>query len=222
MNDDKKIWNDFRKGEKNALSQIYHQHVQLLFRYGKKFCQDEELIKDIIQELFFDLIRTRSKLGETDNIAYYLMASFRRRLAKSMNKKNELFFKSEQAELKAEIVYSAEHDLIGKEELSHRERTVKNALAELSPKQREILYYRYTCGFDYDKICEIMSLQYDSARKQVSRALKALKKILNNNQLLLFYVCGIKNLIKKLVDNRNIDFFCQRTLTHRRSIKNFH
>ncbi|HZH72379.1 MAG TPA: sigma-70 family RNA polymerase sigma factor [Mariniphaga sp.] len=217
MNDDKKIWNDFRKGEKYALSHIYHQHVQLLFRYGKKFCKDDELIKDVIQELFFDLIRTSNNLGETNNIAYYLMASFRRRLAKSMNKKNELFFKSDQEELEAEIVYSAEHDLIGKEELSHRERTVKNALAELSPKQREILYYRYTCGFDYDKICEIMSLQYDSARKQVSRALKALKKVLNNNQLLLFYLGGFKNGIKNLIAEDANERFYQHIKTKRSS-----
>ena len=197
MNSDRNIWNDFRKGEKQALSHIYHQHVQMLFRYGKKFCHDDELIRDNIQELFFDLIRTRKNLGETDNISYYLMASFRRKLAKSMNRNSIVLLQSNEKEMEAEIVYSAEHDLIGKEELTHRERTVKNALAELSPKQREILYYRYTCGFEYDQICEIMSLQYDSARKQVSRALKALKKVLADSQMLLLLVIGKSLHIKK-------------------------
>lgn len=187
MKPDKKIWDDFRKGENYALSHIYFQHVQMLFRYGKKFSQDDELIKDIIQDLFFDLIRTRKNLGETDNICFYLMASFRRKLAKSVNKKIPLEYSGDR-ELTAEIVYSAEHDLIGREELSHREQAVKKALAELSPKQREILYYKFTCNFDYDQICEIMKLQYDSARKQVSRALKALKEILSGSELYLFFV----------------------------------
>lgn len=186
MNSDKKIWDDFRKGEKYALSHIYHQHIQMLFRYGKKFSQDDNLIQDNIQELFFDLIRTRKNLGETNNISYYLMASFRRKLAKSMNKKNLLIYQSHDREMEAEIVYSAEHEMIGKEELTHREKTIKNALAKLSPKQREILFYRYRCDYDYEQICEIMSLQYDSARKQVSRALKALKKVLSNSQLAMF------------------------------------
>lgn len=185
---DTKIWNDFRKGEPYALSQIYHQHVQILFRYGKKFSQDDDLIKDNIQELFFDLIRTRENLGVTDNISFYLMASFRRKLAKSMKRNKFINYQSDEKEMKAEIVYSAEHDLIGKEELTNRNRIVQSALAELSPRQREILFYRFTCGFDYDQICKIMSLQYDSARKQVSRALKALKKILSNGQILLFLV----------------------------------
>ncbi len=65
MEPDKKIWDDFRKGDNYALSHIYFQHVQLLYRYGKKFSPDDELIKDIIQDLFFDLIRTRKNLGDT-------------------------------------------------------------------------------------------------------------------------------------------------------------
>ncbi len=198
MNSDKEIWDDFRKGEKYALSHIYHQYIQLLFRYGKKFSHDDDLIKDNIQELFFDLIRTRKNLGTTNNISYYLMASFRRKLAKSMNKKNLLLYQSDSKEMEAEIIYSAEHELIGKEELSHREMVIKRALAELSPKQREILFYRYTCDFDYEQICDIMSLQYDSARKQVSRALKALKKILSNSQLLLFLISLKKMQFKEL------------------------
>lgn len=187
MKPDKKIWDDFRKGENYALSHIYFQHVQMLYRYGKKFSNDDELIKDTIQDLFFDLIRTRKNLSETDNIGFYLMASFRRKLAKSINKKIPLEYSGDQ-ELTAEIVYSAEHDLIGREELSQRKKAVKKALAELSPKQREILYYKFTCNFDYDQICEIMKLQYDSARKQVSRALKAMKEILSGSEFYLFFV----------------------------------
>ncbi|MDD2381080.1 MAG: sigma-70 family RNA polymerase sigma factor [Mariniphaga sp.] len=187
MTTDKKIWDDFRKGENKALSRIYFNHVQMLYRYGKKFTQDDELIKDTIQDLFFDLIRTRKNLGATDNICFYLMASFRRKLARSMNKIISLEH-PENDEIMAEIVYSAEHDLIDKEEFTHREQAIKNALCELSPKQREILFYRFTCNFDYDQICEIMRLQYDSARKQVSRALKALKEILSESDLFLFYM----------------------------------
>ena len=184
---DKKIWDDFRKGDNYALSHIYFQQVQMLYRYGRKFSSDDELIKDTIQDLFFDLIRTRKNLGETDNICFYLMASFRRKLAKSVRRKIPLEY-FDNNELIAEIVYSAEIDLIDREELTQREQAVKQALAELSPKQREILFYKYTCNFGYDQICEIMNLQYDSARKQVSRALKSMKEILSGSDLFIFFL----------------------------------
>jgi len=172
---DNKLWEDFKKGDKNALSQIYSQHVDLLFRYGKKFKADSELIKDTIQDLFFDLIRTRSNLGTTDNIRFYLIKAFRRRLFRNLKKFGNLPTLVDESELQAEIVYSVEEALICKEELSHREQMIQQGLKKISPKQREILFYRFTCDFEYDQICEIMSLKYDSARKQVFRAITALK-----------------------------------------------
>lgn len=187
MKPDKEIWNDFRKGESYALSHIYNKYIQILYRYGQKFSNDKEQIKDTIQELFFDLIRTRKNLGETDNICFYLIASFRRKLAKGLNEK-KIFELDNEHELKAKIVYSVEHELINREELNHREQTVKQALSQLSPKQREILYYKFTCNFDYKQICELMDIQYDSARKQVFRALKALKEILNDSDIFLFFL----------------------------------
>lgn len=187
MGSDKKIWDDFRKGESYALSHIYYQNVQLLFRYGKKFSKDDEIIKDSIQDLFFDLIQTRSNLGDTDNINFYLLCSFRRKLLRNIQKQNLTFDANDEKTPKPEIVYSVERELIEKEELTAREQAVQKALKNLSAKQREILYYRFTCNFDYDQICEIMSLKYDSARKQVSRSLKALKVALSDkNAFLLF------------------------------------
>lgn len=185
---DKKIWDDFRNGESYALSHIYYQYIQILFCYGKKFTGDNELIKDTIQDLFFDLIRTREKLGETDNIKFYLIASFRRKLFKNLQKQILSNDSESEKKIEAEIVYSVEHDFIGKEELTHREKIVRKALKELSPKQREILFYRFTCDFEYEQICEIMSLKYDSARKQVFRALKSLKKCLSEPEILLLFL----------------------------------
>lgn len=177
---DKKIWDDFRNGEDYALSHIYYQNVQKLYRYGKKFSPDDELIKDTIQELFYDLIRTRKNLGSTDNIGFYLIASLRRKLAQ--NAKQHKKFSSSTCDelLEVEIVYSVEKEIIEKEVISEKERILQAGLKELSPKQREILYYKYTCDFSYEQICEIMSLKYDSARKQLFRALKSLRKALGD------------------------------------------
>jgi RNA polymerase sigma factor (sigma-70 family) len=75
-----------------------------------------------------------------------------------------------------ENMNSYEYELTNKEELTNREKRVQKGLKKLSPKQREILFYRFTCDFSYEQICEIMSLKYDSARKLNFRALKLLKQ----------------------------------------------
>lgn len=187
MKNDKKIWNDFRKGENYALSHIYYGNIQLLFRYGRKFIKDNELIKDTIQDLFFDLIRTKENLSETDNISFYLIRSFRRKLFRNLRQQNNIIGGQNISEPIADISYSAEQELILKEELTIRDERIKKGLSKLTSKQREILFYRYICEFDYEQICDLMELKYDSARKQVFRALKTLReKITEHNHLVLF------------------------------------
>ena len=183
---DSQLWEDFKKGEQAALSRIFHLHVDSLFRYGKKFSADSDLIKDTIQDLFFDLIRSRANLGSTDHIYFYLIKSFRRKLFKSLTEAKKSRQNEENDEtLTACIVYSVEEEWIEKEHLSKKEEMVQKGLAELSPKQREILYYRFTCDFEYEQICEIMSMKYDSARKMVFRALKSLRENLADTDVIL-------------------------------------
>jgi len=206
MSDDKKLWDDFRRGDDCALSAIYHQNVVLLYRYGQKFTTDNELIEDTIQELFCDLITKKGSLGETDNIRYYLLASMRRRLNRNLKSAAGNKEKKEREQPNIEIVYSAEYEIINKEELSQREQMVRDGLKKLSPKQREILYYKYTCEFSYEQICKIMNLKYDSARKQLYRALDALKEVLSGHKeiLILFRILSKRftNSMMRLKDLR--------------------
>ena len=176
MKNDDTIWK-FSKRERSASpTYICSEICGCSFSIWLQVTLDKELIKDSIHDLFFDLIRTRANLGKTDNIRFYLLCSFRRKLFRNMKKSVDLVLSDENQLFRANIIYSIEEEIVDRENLSERERVIKDALQVLSQKQREILYYRYTCEFEYDQICELMSLKYDSARKQVFRALKALKE----------------------------------------------
>lgn len=198
ITNDTKLWEDFKKGEKYALTHIYYLYADPLFRYGKKFSSDDELVKDALQDLFFDLIRTRATLGTTDHIYFYLIKALRRRLLKSLSgTKNTMLTDEDTAIYSAHIVYSIEDEWIQKEELTKKEEIVRKGLAELSPKQREIIYYRFTCDFEYEQICEIMSMKYDSARKMVFRALKTLREQLTETNF-TFFLIQVKDKVGRL------------------------
>lgn len=181
MKEDKYIWAEFKKGEEYALSYIYHQNIDFLFFYGKKITKDDDLIMDLIQDLFYELIRTKNNLGETDNIRFYLMKSFRRKLIKQIQQKQKQENYNKEIDFYPDIVFSVEEDLILTEERTHRLELVKQGMKELSHKQREVLYYKFTCGFDYNQISEIMAVTNDSARQLASRAIQSLKKYLFEN-----------------------------------------
>lgn len=178
MYDDSKIWEDFRKGMDYALKHIYDQYVLLLYRYGKKITGDDEIIKDSIQDMFYDLIRTRKNLGDTDSIKFYLIIAFRRKLVQNIKKQRFYDVFEEEKIVDKETIGSAEGKMIDEEEITRRSGSIRKAMQKLSVRQREILFYRFHCDFDYDQICEIMSLKYDSARKLSFRALKILREYL--------------------------------------------
>lgn len=192
MKEDKYIWEEFKNGEEYALSYIYHQNIDFLFFFGKKITKDEELILDIIQDLFYELIRSKQNLGETDNIRLYLLKSFRRKLIKVLQQKQKQ--EERKYEIQPNIIFSAEEDWISTEENSRKRELIIQGIKELNLKQREVLYYKFTCGFDYKQISEIMAVTNESARQLSSRAIQTLKKYLLENGLILLTI--IRRIIK--------------------------
>jgi len=139
VREDTYIWEEFKKGEEYALTYIYDHHIDFLFLYGKKITKDENLILDVIQDLFFELIRKKKNLGQTDNIRLYLLKSFRRKLIRQIqvNQKHDQI--DRETELYPHVVFSAEEDIIFQEENTHFQELVKLGLKELNQKQREVL-----------------------------------------------------------------------------------
>lgn len=198
MTDERIIWEDFKNEKEYALSFIYEQNIDFLYYYGKKFTDDKDLILDTIHDLFFYLIQTRKNLGETNNIRFYLMTAFRRRLLKEIQNKNKQILVGDNFQNETtDFIISTEEDLIQDEVQSKRLKLIREGMNELNARQREILYYKFTCEFDYDQICAIMSIKYDAARQMVSRAISIMRKYLEGNDIyLLFIFNGLKTISK--------------------------
>lgn len=179
MTKDGEIWENFKAGDKSALSYVYFQYFQSMFQYGIKFKVDPEFVKDCIQDVFLKLIQARENLGPTENIRFYLFKSLKNAIFKKLEKGKKIEF-VELMTLKFAASFILEEELTEKENASDKEKALLNALKELSDRQREIIYLRYECGMEYEQICDIMNLQYDSARKLVFRAIKSLKEIIED------------------------------------------
>ncbi len=186
--EDKYIWEEFKNEKDQALSYIYHQNIDFLFTYGKKFTKDKDFLMDVIHDLFYSLIKSRKNLGETDNIRLYLLKSFRRMLIREMDRSKKQADLQNQYLSEPEIVFSIEEDLISDEEKSKAIRFIQQGMKALNSKQREVLFYKYTCDFNYPEICEMMSITPDSARQLVSRAIHSMKKYLSSNDFFLILI----------------------------------
>lgn len=176
MNSDYEIWEAFKAGDKSALSYIYCQHFHSLFQYGIRFKDDPEFVKDCIQDAFYQLMKAGRQLSTTDNIRYYLFRTLKNVIYKRFEKER----KAQLSEiLTFNAPFSLEEEILEKENITTTEKALAGALKNLSSRQREIIYLRYECEMEYEKICEIMNLKNDSARKLVFRAIKALREAID-------------------------------------------
>lgn len=82
---DSELWQKFREGSEDAYASIYEKFSPVLFSYGYRLSQDEDLVKDCIQDLFVNLWLSRRKLGATDSIKFYLFRSLRREIFRQGN-----------------------------------------------------------------------------------------------------------------------------------------
>ena len=172
------LWESLKNGDKRALSEIYHSHYALLYNYGLRIYHNPDFIKDCIQELFFGLISKLDSLGATDNIRFYLLASFRRKVFEKLKKSSVLNYSdSENPSYDVSLDDSPEEKLIHKETDDQNHQHIDNMLNRLSAREREIIYLKYYKNLTYKEIMEIMKVNYESARKMVYRAIKSLRSM---------------------------------------------
>jgi len=174
---DQEIWQQLKAGSHSALETIYRRQVSSLYDYGRRFSTNESTVEDCIQELFIELWNNRETIGNTDAIKPYLFTSLRRKILKTV-KKERLSTDTEMSEVHFEATLDIESLLVASEEDESRQQRLKEAFAQLSDRQREVLYLKYYADTSYEDIATQMDMNYQSARNLVHRAISKLAKVM--------------------------------------------
>jgi len=190
---DSGLWKSFLSGDANSFKLIYERSVQDLFAYGKSFCQDQEIVKDSIQDLFVEIYSTRTRLSPTDKILPYLMVVLKRIIIRKL-RKTEANKNLDFERLPFILEIGEEEKDSGKEDNLE---ILKNALDELSPRQREAIHLKYVAGLSYTELSKVMNLNYQTSRNLISRAIQKLRVLLNENQMIILFVLKLKGPTKK-------------------------
>jgi RNA polymerase sigma factor (sigma-70 family) len=169
-------WIMFKDGDDQVFSAIYSEYARNLYHYGLKFTNNRTIIEDSIQDLFLDLFKNRKTIGPTDNILRYLMKSFRRKLFRLLNREKRYDLRNENEDYAFDVMYSVEHEMILQENMDEKTLLFLKGLEELTPRQKEAIYLKFTNGLEYEEVCEIMDMNLESCRNLIYRAVKALRE----------------------------------------------
>lgn len=168
-------WKLFLEGNDEAYSWLYTHYIQLLYQYGLQITPNTEVIKDCIQDIFVKIYRNRKKLSIPQSVKTYLLISLRNSIYNvfSQERIQEAYlFNFHQME-HTDVV---ENSFLSEEEQREQRNEIERILSVLTPRQREIIYYRFIEEMDYDEICQIMELNYQSAYNLLQRSLQKIRE----------------------------------------------
>ncbi len=188
-------WKQFISGDDCAYASLYEAYVQILYQYGLCFTSDTELIKDCIQDLFVYLYTNRNQLNQDCNVKAYLLVSLKHNLCKSLARLDYNDSMPEELPFLSEM--SVEDRFIVGETHANNSRQVRQMLSILTPRQREILYYRYIQELPLEEICRLMDLNYQSAQNLIQRSLKKLRDTYGCWFILFYFSPSFKLLLMK-------------------------
>jgi RNA polymerase sigma factor (sigma-70 family) len=177
LSGEQSLWDGLKRGNVQSLEALYTQYNELLYNYGKKFTTDIHLVQDGIQETFISLWKYRTSISADKGFNYYLLKSFRNQLLRLIKERANTTYTDENLEFSFEVGFDKQ--LIAGEEYALLSKQVKDALGQLTARQREIIYFRFFEGLSFEEIAGIMNMQVRATYKLTSRALAALKEIMS-------------------------------------------
>jgi len=167
------LWDRFRHGDRAAHSEIMEKYAQPLFNYGYQICRDREIVKDCIQEVFFELWTRRANISPVSCVRWYLIKSIRTRIFKDQLKWNI------NEQLNDEYMFTVEFNIESQmiHDTEHREfiTKVQDVINLLPPRQREIMYLRFYQDMDFNQIGEIMNINRQSIHNLLQKAYKSFR-----------------------------------------------
>lgn len=177
--DEDHLWVALRSGNRTALDQLFRRFYTSLFDYGIKIIPEEEIVKDCIQELFLKLWKRHTALSQAQSVQAYLLFSLRRILLRQISRRIKRYqYNREYLDDFFSASFSMEEIMIDAEVEEEQKRELVKAINHLNSRQKETLFLRYYHGLTNAEIADIMDINRQSVRNNLSRAIKCLRSII--------------------------------------------
>jgi len=170
------LWQQFLAGDDSALDRLYKNCIRILFFFGLQITSDRELVKDCIQDIFVKLYETKKQLHHVTNVLNYFRIALKNRIINEM-RREEIHLRYLNA-----LEFTDVDDLTGEKQMEWLEEEQLNRkrmeaiLKVLTPKQKQVITYRYIDNLKLEEISTLMKINYQSVQNTLQRAMIKIKK----------------------------------------------
>jgi len=174
---DNVLMQKIRDGDLAKMAVLFERHHRALFRYFLRLTGNREASEDLVQDVFFRMLKYRHSYQDGSPFTAWMYQVARNaHLDGVAKRKGETPLDAERAEGRIELA-SAEPDpseiLRRRQDLS----LLRRALAALPVDKREVLVLSRFQNLKYEQIADILACDVGAVKVRVYRAVKALSQI---------------------------------------------
>jgi RNA polymerase sigma-70 factor (ECF subfamily) len=167
------------RGDHEAFDILFTEYHPRLVYFLHGFIKDEELVKDMVQEIFFKIWTNREYISKVDSFKGYLF-----RMAQNMiydhydhNLIKEKYYRQQKVE---KYAYS---DVVEEEFYAKELSLLIDLVVELMPKQRKLVFQlSRNAGLSNDEIAERLSISKRTVENHITNALHELRKVVSETK----------------------------------------
>ena len=196
MNLEHQIWQNIKSNDINSLKELYQIYRNTLVNYGRKISKDQQLIEDAIQETFISIWKYRFSISIPIGVKQYVLKTFRNQLYQMLKERSRIINTEESLNFSFEISFDLK--IIEGENAEKLSAQINNAINKLTNRQREIIYHRFYENLSFDEIAVIMDMQIRATYKLNTRAITALREMIDG-RVFIFYIMIITSFLRLLL-----------------------
>lgn len=184
---DAENWELIKNGERVGLEALYIKYTQELFRLGMSIKFDRSLVKDCIQEVFFDIWEYRYSVKTTDNVKRYLFKCLSNKIHKEVGKDKKRYgFLN--LDLEDHLFSETDSEKENSSLKDPKRNELMKAIGNLSSRQREVIHLLYFENHSYEDTSIIMGINVQSVYTVAWKAIASLKKYLTSIGIFMLYI----------------------------------
>lgn len=173
---------EIKRGNVQTFKKVFQYYWNPLVSFSYRYVRDLQLAENIVQDIFLNIWNKKENIDPSRNFKTYLFTSVKNlSLNFIRNQKNNVYEFDEL--VLSEIIISSPEDEVLKKELVE---AVNSAINELPERCKLIFSMNRFEKLTYKEIAEVLEISVKTVEAQMGKALKSLRKSLQNYMHLLF------------------------------------
>jgi len=177
--DERQLLSQLAQDDAAAFSALFLYHYDPIYTAAKNLLKDTAAAKDVCQQVFTTLWEKRHEAYRIQSLRNYLSAAARNQILGQFRKEIILQkYQRHQLRQPQHPGQDPEHLLIGQQQ----EQLIQQAIAHLSPKQRQAFRLSRDGGLAHKDISRIMGITVPTVKEHITKSLSAIRKFLSQYQ----------------------------------------